>query len=42
MAESRHGFIQRKAKDRTGRIVAYEDNGFDIKRQRPMKGAYRR
>ncbi|MDX0566158.1 hypothetical protein GOD83_19045 [Sinorhizobium medicae] len=35
-------FVMRKAKDRTGKIYDYEDNGFDQRRQRPYKGAYRK
>jgi len=35
-------FVMRKAKDRTGQTYHYEDNGFDQRRQRPVKGAYRK
>lgn len=35
-------FVVRKTKDRTGKIYEYEDNGFDQRRQRPLKGAYRK
>lgn len=35
-------FVMRKMKDRTGKIYQYEDNGFDQRRQRPVKGAYRK
>lgn len=35
-------FVMRKAKDRTGKVHQYEDNGFDQRRQRPVKGAYRK
>ncbi|SMD18552.1 hypothetical protein [Rhizobium sp. RU36D] len=35
-------FVKRYAKDRMGRSVPYEDNGYDVKRQRPVKGAYRK
>lgn len=35
-------FVMRKAKDRTGKTYHYEDNGFDQRRQRPVKGAYRK
>jgi len=35
-------FVLRKAKDRTGKTYEYEDNGFDQRRQRPVKGAYRK
>lgn len=35
-------FVMRKAKDSLGRIYEFEDNGFDKRRQRPVKGAYRK
>lgn len=35
-------FIKREARDGFGRIYAYEDDGFDHKRQRPKRGAYRK
>lgn len=35
-------FIDRKAKDRLGRVYTYTDNGFDQRRHRPVKGAYRK
>lgn len=33
-------FIKRKAKDSLGRVYEYEDDGFDYRKRRPMKGAY--
>lgn len=33
-------FVDRTAKDRTGKSYTYRDNGFDEKKQRPRKGAY--
>ncbi|WP_245304997.1 hypothetical protein [Rhizobium leucaenae] len=35
-------FIKRYAKDAFGGTIEYEDNGFSQRRQRPMKGAYRK
>lgn len=35
-------FVRRKAKDSLGKIYEFEDNGFDQRRQRPLKGAYRK
>lgn len=35
-------FVKRKAKDSLGKAYEYEDNGFDRRRQRPLKGAYRK
>lgn len=35
-------FVTRKCKDRTGKLVSYEDNGFDQRKGKPMKGAYRK
>ncbi|QYA12949.1 hypothetical protein [Rhizobium sp. AB2/73] len=35
-------FIKRYAKDAFGGTIEYEDNGFHVKRQRPMRGAYRK
>lgn len=35
-------FVDRKAKDSLGRTYTYRDNGYDQKRHRPIKGAYRR
>jgi len=34
-------FIDRKSKDSLGRTYIYQDNGYDQKRHRPLKGAYR-
>lgn len=35
-------FITRKCKDRIGNLVEYEDNGFDRRKGKPLKGAYRK
>ncbi|MEI2299325.1 hypothetical protein [Ensifer sp. MJa1] len=35
-------FVKRTAKDSLGNAYEYEDNGFDQRRQRPKKGAYRK
>lgn len=35
-------FVMRKAKDSLGRTMWFEDNGFDQKRQRPVRNAYRK
>jgi len=35
-------FIMRQQRDRTGKVVSYEDNGFDQKKRRPRPGAYRK
>jgi hypothetical protein len=35
-------FVKRTAKDSLGNAYYYEDNGFDARRQRPKKGAYRK
>lgn len=35
-------FVKRKCRDSLGRMVEYEDNGFDKRRHKPVKGAYRK
>lgn len=35
-------FVKRYAKDAFGRNIEYEDNGFNVRRQRPLRGAYRK
>lgn len=35
-------FVRKTARDRTGKRYAYEDNGYDRVKKRPMKGAYRK
>lgn len=35
-------FVQRKARDRTGAVYHFEDDGFDQRKQRPKPGAYRK
>ncbi|MDR6757825.1 hypothetical protein J2Y48_003122 [Mycoplana sp. BE70] len=35
-------FVDRKAKDSLGRVYTYTDNGYDQRRHRPIKGAYRK
>lgn len=35
-------FILRKQRDRTGKVVSYEDNGYDQRNRRPKEGAYRK
>ena len=35
-------FVKRVAKDAFGRPMEYEDNGFDHRKRRPKKGAYRK
>lgn len=35
-------FVKRRAKTSLGNVVEYEDNGFDQRKQRPMRGAYRK
>lgn len=35
-------FVMRRAKTGLGNVVEYEDNGFDQRKQRPVRGAYRK
>lgn len=35
-------FVKRRSKTGLGNMIEYEDNGFDQRKQRPMKGAYRK
>lgn len=35
-------FVTRKARDAFGRVYEYETDGFDRRKQRPVKGAYRK
>ncbi|WP_412474726.1 hypothetical protein ACK83U_00840 [Rhizobium sp. WW22] len=35
-------FVKRTAKDAFGRPIEYEDSGFDYRKRRPKKGAYRK
>lgn len=35
-------FVKRRAKTALGNVIEYEDNGFDQRKQRPLRGAYRK